>query len=85
MKLHFFKIGNPVTNQSIVIMVLITSYKVFYLHVKCLHEIHVYTCSAGIECSLYVLCMVPLRNVNSLLVESLFTLTVLRFGCMKWN
>ena len=41
LKLHFTKIGNKVTDQSIVIMVLISSYKVFYLHAKCVDEMHV--------------------------------------------
>ena len=34
LKIYFPKIGNPVTDQSIVIFVLIRSYKVFYLHVN---------------------------------------------------
>ena len=34
LKLYFLKIGNPLTDQSIVIIVLIRSYKVFYLHVN---------------------------------------------------
>ena len=34
LKLCFLKIGNPLTDQSVVIIVLIRSYKVFYLHVN---------------------------------------------------
>ena len=34
LKLYFLKIGNPLTDQSIVIIVLISSYKVLYLHVN---------------------------------------------------
>ena len=34
LKLYFLKIGNPLTDQSIVIIVLIRSYQVFYLHVN---------------------------------------------------
>ena len=41
-KLEFLKIGNPVTDQSIVIIVLISSYKVFYLHVNAWMK---YTCT----------------------------------------
>ena len=33
-ELHSFKIRNQVTDQSIVIVVLISSYEVFYLHVN---------------------------------------------------
>ena len=40
-KLPFRNIGNPVTDHSIVLTILISSYKVFYLHVKCVDEIHV--------------------------------------------
>ena len=64
LELHFLKIGNPVTDQSIVIRVLIGSYTVFYLHVKFVDEIHVYTCETCIECSLCVLCTVQLSNDN---------------------
>ena len=52
---------------------------------KCVNEIHVYTCATCIECSLYVLCTVELSNDNSLFIESLFTLTILRCGGMNWN
>ena len=33
-KLYFLKIGNPVTDQSIIVIELISSYNVFYLHVN---------------------------------------------------
>ena len=42
LKLYFLKIGRPVTDQSIVIIVLISSYKVFYLHVNAWMK---YTCT----------------------------------------
>ena len=34
LKSYFLKLGNPLTDQSTVIIVLIRSYKVFYLHVN---------------------------------------------------
>ena len=64
LKLHFPKLGNLVTDQSIGKIVLISSYKIFYLHVKCVDEKHVYTCATSIECSLYVPCTVQLSNDN---------------------
>ena len=63
MKLCFLKIGNLLTDQSYVIIVLIRSYKVFYLHVNAWMK-HVFTCATCIECSLYVLCTVELSNDN---------------------
>ena len=42
LKFYFLKIGNPVTDQSLVIIVLICSYKAVYLHVNAWME---YTCT----------------------------------------
>ena len=64
LELQFPKIGNPETDKAIVVMVLISSYKVFHLQVKCVDEVHVYTCATCIECCLYVRCTVQLSNDN---------------------
>ena len=42
LKFYFLKIGNPVTDQSIVIIVLISSYEAVYLHVNAWMK---YTCT----------------------------------------
>ena len=42
LNIYFLKIGNPVTVHSIVIIVLNSSYKVFYLHVNAWMK---YTCT----------------------------------------
>ena len=61
LKLCFLKLGNPVTDQSIVIIVLISSYKVFCLHVNAWVK---YTCTRAQHESLFTLTLLRCGGMN---------------------